>query len=52
MKVIKRNGSEVDFNITKIMTAIEKANETVDEAAKNAAARRRSKKFRIWWSIT
>mgnify|MGYP004506220669 FL=1 len=34
MKVIKRNGSEVDFNITKIMTAIEKANETVDEASR------------------
>ena len=26
MKVIKRNGSEVDFDITKIQAAIEKAN--------------------------
>ena len=31
MKVIKRNGSEVVFDITKIITAITKANEAVEE---------------------
>ncbi|MBQ8752276.1 MAG: anaerobic ribonucleoside-triphosphate reductase, partial [Clostridia bacterium] len=31
MKIIKRNGSEVAFDITKILTAITKANETVEE---------------------
>ncbi|MBQ9760345.1 MAG: anaerobic ribonucleoside-triphosphate reductase, partial [Clostridia bacterium] len=31
MKVIKRNGSEVIFDITKIITAITKANEAVEE---------------------
>ena len=30
MKIIKRNGSEVDFDITKIIVAITKANEAVD----------------------
>lgn len=30
MKILKRNGSEVIFDITKIMTAITKANEAVD----------------------
>ena len=30
MKILKRNGSEVNFDITKIMTAITKANEAVD----------------------
>ena len=32
MKVIKRNGSEVVFDISKIITAITKANNAVDEA--------------------
>ncbi|HBF14893.1 MAG TPA: anaerobic ribonucleoside-triphosphate reductase [Clostridiales bacterium] len=32
MKVIKRNGSEVVFDISKIITAITKANDAVDEA--------------------
>ena len=32
MKIIKRNGSEVVFDISKIIAAIEKANNTVDEA--------------------
>ncbi len=32
MKIIKRNGSEVIFDITKIIMAITKANETVSEA--------------------
>ena len=32
MTVIKRNGSEVTFDITKIIAAITKANESVDEA--------------------
>ena len=31
MKILKRNGSEVDFDITKIITAITKANNAVDE---------------------
>ena len=34
MKVIKRNGSEVVFDITKIINAIGKANEAVDEEAR------------------
>ena len=32
MKVIKRNGSEVVFDISKIITAVTKANEAVDES--------------------
>ena len=32
MKVIKRNGSEVDFDITKIIAAITKANDVVEES--------------------
>ena len=32
MKIIKRNGAEVGFDITKIIIAITKANESVDEA--------------------
>ena len=32
MKVIKRNGSEVVFDITKIIAAITKANNAVDES--------------------
>ena len=31
MKIIKRNGSEVDFNIEKIITAISKANDAAEE---------------------
>ena len=34
MKIIKRNGSEVIFDITKIIVAITKANETVEENAR------------------
>ena len=34
MKVIKRNSSEVTFDITKIITAITKANEAVEEDAR------------------
>ena len=34
MKVIKRNGTEVDFDIEKITGAVTKANESVDEAAR------------------
>ena len=30
MKIIKRNGSEVKFDIKKIVSAIERANETVE----------------------
>ena len=32
MKIIKRNGSEMVFDITKIIAAITKANEVVEEA--------------------
>ena len=32
MKIIKRNGSEAVFDITKIENAITKANNVVDEA--------------------
>ena len=31
MKIIKRNGAEEVFDITKISTALEKANAAVDE---------------------
>ena len=31
MKIIKRNGAEVGFDITKIIIAITKANEAVEE---------------------
>ena len=31
MKIIKRNGSEVSFDITKIIMAVTKANSAVDE---------------------
>ncbi len=32
MKIIKRNGSEAEFDISKIIVAISKANDTVDES--------------------
>ena len=32
MKIIKRNGSEEIFDITKIIVAVTKANDSVDEA--------------------
>ena len=31
MKIIKRNGTEVPFDITKIIVAVSKANESVEE---------------------
>ncbi len=34
MKIIKRNGSEAEFDITKIISAITKANETVEDGVK------------------
>ncbi len=34
MKILKRNASEVDFDITKIITAITKANDAVEENAR------------------
>ena len=34
MRVIKRNGSEVEFDITKIITAITKANDAIEEEAR------------------
>ena len=34
MKIIKRNGSEVIFDITKIIAAVTKANDVVEEAAR------------------
>lgn len=34
MKVIKRNGSEVVFDIEKIIAAITKANDSVEEGAR------------------
>lgn len=37
MKVIKRNGAEVDFDITKIIIAVGKANNTVEDAEKMTA---------------
>ena len=37
MKIIKRNGSEVAFDISKIIVAITKANDVVDEAHRMTA---------------
>ena len=34
MKIIKRNGSEAEFDITKIISAITKANDTVEDGVK------------------
>jgi len=34
VKIIKRNGSEADFNIEKIIIAVSKANDTVEDAKK------------------
>jgi len=34
MKIIKRNGAEMDFDITKIIVAITKANEAVEESVR------------------
>ena len=34
MKIIKRNGVEVDFDINKIIVAISKANNTVEEKSR------------------
>ncbi len=39
MTVIKRNGSEVTFDITKIIAAITKANESVDESIRMTPCR-------------
>ena len=32
MKVIKRNGAEVEFDIVKIIAAVSKANDVVEES--------------------
>ena len=37
MKIIKRNGSEAEFDITKIISAISKANLNVDESCRMTA---------------
>ena len=34
MRVIKRNGAEVEFDIVKIIAAVTKANNVVDEEAR------------------
>ena len=34
MKVIKRNGSEAKFDIKKIVAALDKANNSVDESSR------------------
>lgn len=34
MRVIKRNGAEVEFDIVKIIAAVTKANDVVDEEAR------------------
>ena len=36
MKIIKRNGAEVTFDISKIMSAVTKANEAVEESVRGA----------------
>ena len=37
MRIIKRNGSEAAFDISKIIAAITKANDTVDEGLRMSA---------------
>ena len=39
MKVMKRNGTEVIFDITKIIAAITKANNTIEEDARMTPVR-------------
>ena len=34
MIIIKRNGAEMEFDITKIISAISRANESVEETAR------------------
>ena len=38
MRIIKRNGSEAAFDISKIISAITRANDTVDESIRLTAA--------------
>ena len=47
MTVIKRNGSEVTFDITKIIAAITKANESVDESIRMTPMQIAAP----WWKI-
>ena len=42
MKVMKRNGTEVIFDITKIIAAITKANNTIEEDARSRSSGSRS----------
>ena len=49
MKVIKRDGTTVDFDVAKIVVAIQKANAAVEP---NFVLRRiKSRKLRIAWPI-
>ena len=59
VKIIKRNGTEVPFDITKIIVAVSKANQSVDEQlrlsreqitqiAAAVTARSAWRKSRIW----
>ncbi len=48
MKVMKRNGTEVIFDITKIIAAITKANNTIEEDARMTPCR--SSGLRSSWS--
>ena len=50
MKIIKRNGAEVGFDITKIIIAITKANESVAEADRMTPCR--SSASRSPWSCS
>lgn len=49
MTVIKRNGTEVGFDITKIIAAITKANESVEESIRMTPMGR-SAELQILWS--
>ena len=64
MKIIKRNGAEVPFDITKIITAVTKASDSVDgqarlsreqitqplpTSASSLTAQSAWKRCRIWW---
>ena len=61
MKIIKRNGAEVPFDITKIITAVTKASDSVGgkarlsreqplpTSASSLTAQSAWKRCRIWW---
>ena len=51
MKIIKRSGAEVDFDISKIIAAVQKANESVPVAERMTQEQilRISNQVMGWW---